>query len=208
MITLYRVCPFESPNILARFRGRKEEMIDLCLNSFLKAGAEKIIFLVDSMSLEKFKKYGEVIDCTGLGNVGTFHKQIEIGKRLDKVFLCEDDYLWRPNTFPLLKRAVEEFDFVSPYDHPSHYLEDRFDKHYEMKMIDNIVYREAPSNTLTFATKKLPEVWVKMVSFGIADHPMFQSLREDGYRIWNPTYSFATHLAEGLLAPNVEWVFD
>lgn len=208
MKVLYRVSPFESPNIVHQFKGRKDELINLCLTSLIKAGATDITFLTDRISPDRFKLYGEVIDCSGLGNVGTFQKQLELGRQYDKVFFCEDDYLWRPNTFTTFENAVDSFDFLSPYDHPAHYIEERFDKHYETKLFNGFTYREAPSNTLTFATsgKLLNDLYIKMLTYGINDHPMFDSLRKDGYRIWNPCYSFATHLAEGWEAPNFPFI--
>lgn len=212
MVALYRACPFESSNP-SPLMCNKYTQTQRCLHEFLQTKPDKIIFLLDSYDDQSlFEPYGQIIDCTGLGNVGTFHKQIEIATNIeDDVFFVEDDYLWRPDTFKHIKRAITELDFVSPYDHPSHYLEDRFDKHYETRLIDGHVYREAPSNTLTFAMRS--EIAKKtantMLRFGISDGPMFEYLaREEYLRIWNPTYSFATHLVKGLLAPNVEWNID
>jgi len=213
MRTLYRACPFNSSNRPPIFEEDKIKLLEMCLESFIKAKPKEITFLLDRMPEEQWKmfsKYGEIVDCSGLGNVGTFHKQIEMGRMYGKVFFCEDDYYWRPDTFPLLEKAVDTFDFVSPYDHPSHYVDDpRFERKYEVQLIDNIAYRDSPSNTLTFATTDsvLQDNWTKMMTFGIADHPMFEALRQDGYRIWCPTYSFATHMVNGLLAPNVPWHF-
>jgi len=211
MITIYRACSKKSvgPPPIYKDEPSKTKLLKLCLESFLRTGPDEIIFLLDRVEdTSIFEKYGKVIDCGGFGNVGTFHKQIELGKEMDKVFFCEDDYYWRPNTFKLLEKAVDYFDFISPYDHPSHY-EPQFGNHFETKMIDGIVYRDSPSNTLTFATSKrvLQDNWIKMMTFGMWDHPMFTSLKEDGFRIWCPTYSFATHMVDGLMAPNVDWPF-
>ena len=211
MITIYRVCSKNSANPPPIYKNEpnKLKLIKFCLESFLRTNPDEIIFLLDQVEDKSmFEKYGKVVDCSGLGNVGTFHKQIELGKEMDKVFFCEDDYYWRPDTFKLLEKAVDYFDFVSPYDHPSQYVPNSgFENKFEMKMIDNIVYRDSPSNTLTFATSKcvLQKTWEKMMTFGKRDHAMFTALRQEGYRIWCPTYSFATHMVEGLLAPNVEW---
>lgn len=207
MKVIYRACGYPSTKPLP-YNWDKPTLLENCLESFIATGAKDITFLLDGVeNKEMFEKYGEIIDCTGLGNVGTFHKQLELGQQHDKVFLVEDDYLWRPDTFKHMERAVDELDFVSPYDHPGHYLEERFDKHYEMKLIDNITYREAPSNTLTFATKgeTIKKLYSKMLYWGVADHEMFQDLRSQGYRMWNPVPSFATHLVDGLLAPNINW---
>lgn len=172
---------------------------------------EKIYFLLDGWDDKSlFEPFGEIVECTSLGNVGTFQKQIEMAADLqDDVFFVEDDYFWLPDTFQYMKEAIKELDFVSPYDHIGHYLEERFDKHYEIKLIGNRTYREAPSNTLTFAMRKeiADKTKIKMLSYGISDHPMFDYFRKDMYlRMWNPVPSFATHVVDGLLAPNIDWL--
>lgn len=206
MKILYRACPYPSQKPLP-VDWDKDTLTQRCLYSFMEAGAKDVTFLLDGFKdTSLFEPFGEIIDCTGFGNVGTFQKQLKLAKDYDKVMLVEDDYIWRPNTIPLIEEAIEHLDFVSPYDHPGHYTEDRFDKRYETKLIGNTVYREGPSNTLTFATKK--KAWAEMFKFGIADHEMFQHLKEKGLRIWQPTHSFATHMVDGLLAPNVNWTFE
>jgi len=212
LTTFYRAAPFKSGNP-SPLKCDKYTQTKLCLESFLDTKPEKIIFLLDSYDDQSlFEPYGEIIDCTGLGNVGTFHKQIEMcNDTEDDVFFVEDDYLWVPDTFKYMKEAVKELDFLSPYDHPGHYLEERFDKHYEMKLIGNRTYREAPSNTLTFAMRNevAKKTMTTMLRFGISDHPMFEYLRNEmGLRMHNPVPSFATHLVVGCIAPNVNWEID
>ena len=128
-----------------------------------------------------------------------------IAKLYDILFV-EDDYLWRPNTLPLLENALKTLKVLSPYDHPAHYTEERFDKKYETKLIGNEVYRTCPSNTHTFAVTK--EVLKKNIAlftrYGVHDHEMFTELNKTD-QLWCPAYSFATHLAGGNLAPNVNW---
>lgn len=209
LVTLYRASPFKSSNP-SPLTCSKYEQTKRCLQSFLSTKPEKIIFLLDSYDDRSlFEPHGEIINCTGLGNLGTFQKQIEVASNIDDdVFFVEDDYLWLPDTFKHIKEAIKTLDFVSPYDHPGHYLEPRFDKHYEMTLIEGRTYREAPSNTLTFAMRSeiAKKTTTTMLRFGTSDHPMFEYLRKDMYlRIWNPVPSFATHLVNGMEAPNVNW---
>ena len=207
MQILYRACPINSPNPPPVHAKNKYELIKMCLDSFMKAiDGHKITFILDKMHedwLPLFEGKGEIIR-TNDGNVGTFHKQLELARKMDKVFFVEDDYFWRPGTVKLIEDALDELDIISPYDHPSHYTEERFDKKYETRLINNHVYRTAPSNTLTFAThgRFINEYWPKWIGAGIADHELFQSLP---LKIWNPTNSYATHMVKGLLAPNIEW---
>lgn len=209
MVTFYRASPYTS-NKIRPVPWDKKELVKRCLYSFLEAGGTNITFILDGFTQKEsvwFTEFGQVYDATGQGNVGTFHTQLELAPHDDKVLFVEDDYMWRPATVPLLEKALDTLDFVSPYDHPAHYTEDRFSKQYNTVLIDNIVYRDSPSNTLTFGVKgqTLAKLKDRMKTFGVADHPMFEHLASLGYKIWNPTYSFATHLEKDLLAPNVDW---
>lgn len=213
MKVFYRLSPVPSFNKPPIYADDKLKLIEHCLSTYLAANESQYetVFIADSCPKDlvfKLKQFGEVIEVSGMGNVGTFHMQLLNGKDENRVLFAEDDYIWRPNALKNIDRALDDLDMVSPYDHPAHYLEERFDKRYECKLIDNIVYREAPSNTLTFAIKgrHLSSIWQYLTTFAISDHEMFQGVKERyGLRIWNPTYSFATHLVDGLLAPNVDW---
>jgi len=184
-------------------------IINKCLQSFLNFcdfTKHKITFICDSVPDEWIKyiePYGEVIRVTDCGNVGTFHMQLDLARKAnDKVLVCEDDYLWR-GKIEQLERAVDELDFVSPYDHPSHY--DMWDK-FEIRLIDGKTYRDAPSNTLTFAGHSdiFAKYYGDMIPFGIGDHPMFDHLRNLGVQNWVPCYSLATHLVVNLIAPSFD----
>lgn len=212
MKVFYRISPYLSsnPNPL----GKDKNVINFkCLMSFLEAnkGFAQLNFIVDSLDEawvnDYLKPYGEVI-YGHHGNVETFHDQLDEVCKLPNeeiVFLVEDDYMWRPESLKTINRAVEELLLVSPYDHPGHYLEDRFKfQPKQMRMIENQVYRQAPSNTLTFATKAfvIKQNIELIKKFGIRDHDMFTEL---GIDLWVPVPSIATHMVKGLIsAPFVE----
>lgn len=208
MKVFYRVSPGLSshPNPLG---SDKYTIIKKCLYTFIDAtdNDTEITFICDSMPepwINELDEFGN-IQIASHGNVETFHTQLDMASKLEddeNVLICEDDYVWRPNTLKDLAISLDVLDFVSPYDHPSHYLEERFDKHYETILISGITYRRAPSNTLTFAckAKKIKDNLSHMKAHGINDHEMWQ-----GLNIYNPCYSMATHMVEGLLAPNVNW---
>jgi len=211
MIVFYRVSPFLSsnPNPLG---NNKDLIIEKCLDSFQKTNDinAEVVFINDSLSEEwvnKLKKIGKVINSDS-GNIETFHKQLDEVCKLpneEKVLIMEDDYLWRANTLSLLNSGLDVLDLISPYDHPGHYREERFINEPKIiKEINGVIYRTAPSNTLTFACRAwvIKQNLALMKSFGIQDNDMFQALP---IKMWVPTYSFATHLVTGLLAPNIEW---
>lgn len=212
MKIFYRVSPFLSshPNPLG---ADKKKIVYECFNSFKKNITDQEVTIIsDNVPTdwyELFRSFNVLKSKTG--NVATFHRQLEEVFKLDdeeKVFLVEDDYLWTKGSIEKIERALDYVDLVSPYDHPGHYIEDRFkNEPKRMILIDTQTYREAPSNTLTFACRaKIIKNNVRVIKrFGINDHGMFQELQRLGTIMYVPVPSLATHLVEGLLAPNVEW---
>ena len=130
----------------------KTNIIRYCFDSFKKAlGNRKLVVISDAVNLGM----GEVI-VADQGNVETFHQQINYVCNLpneEKVLLCEDDYDWKPEALDRMEEALERFEIVTPYDHPGHYLEPRFQTPKEMHLIGQQVWREAPSTPLTFACR-------------------------------------------------------
>lgn len=204
----YRICPFKQHSDPPKYMDDKWELVKFCHDSFLKAKTnEPVTYLLDRCEgwTDYFSKTGEVINYIGMDTAYSIKFMFDLAKEIKgKVLMLEDDYLWRPDTIKHLWRGLDEFKLVSPYDHPSHYLEDRFkDFPFKLKLVDNIVWRNSPSNTHTFGTtgEYMREHW-DIFKEGMWDDPMYQSLPD---QIWNPTYSFATHMCRGLMAPGVDW---
>lgn len=191
----------------------KPKAVAKALETLKLAGVDKheLIVISDGYPQADFPlKYDEWLDKRGFGNEGTFKAQTQYTTSLNDdeiVLYLEDDYIWRPDTLDSLEEAVKTLGFVSPYDHPAHYLEPRFDKIYETALIGNLTYRTAPSNTLTFAApvRLIKKHEATLQGHGINDHEMFQTIIASGDKLWNPCYSMATHLVEGCEAPNVRW---
>lgn len=209
MTIYYRVSPYLSRN-KNPLGDNKLHIIQTCFESFKNAlGNQKVYILSDNLSEKQLKIFeGFNIIQANSGNIGSFQHQLELASQLDpeeKVFLIEDDYLWVPGAIDLVERSLDVLPIVSPYDHPGHYIEDRF-KHQERKivLIDNHTYRSAPSNTLTFATKAglIKKYLDHFKSYGVRDHEMFSDLDVE---MFVPVPSLATHLVVGLLAPNIDW---
>lgn len=210
MKIFYRVSPFLSSNPNPMGRDKKHIVYE-CFKSFQKSlTGQEVTIIADSIPTdwyELFKDYRVLIAPNG--NVPSFHKQLDEVCKLpneEKVALIEDDYLWIPGAMGKIERALDEFNLVSPYDHPGHYLEERFQTPKRMRLIEDQTWREAPSNTLTFATHAwLIKQNIDMIkAMGIQDHKMFTTLEHDMYV---PVPSLATHLVTGLLAPNREWTW-
>ena len=183
-------------------------ILKTCLDSFLKAGKAEITFIADRLTEEQrdmFGKHGKIVDCEE-GMIASRNKAFELACELDeeKVLFAEDDYLWVPDCLEKLELVLDELPLISPYDHPGHYLEERFkNEPKKMILINNHTFRSAPSNTHTFAChasliKENRDLFMK--TWG--DHETFVKL---GVQMYVPVPSWATHLVTGLLAPNVNW---
>lgn len=214
MKVFYRASPFLSPNPNPLGKD-KMFILKKCWESFRKTCKEKVFLIADRLEesiIEYiFDKNIELIIPKKEGNLGTFWEQLDLVSQLpneEKVFLVEDDYLWIEDCFEKIEKALDFLDLISPYDHPGHYLEERFkNEPKKMVLIEGQTYREMPSNTLTFATKAwvIKQNFEMIKSFGLADHEMFTALNEKGIGLWCPVPSLATHLVVGLLAPNRDW---
>ena len=209
MTIYYRVSPYLSRN-KNPLGEDKQSIISVCFDSFKKAlDGQKVIILSDCLNEDQLKIFdGFEVIAAQQGNEGSFHHQLDLASALDrseKVFLVEDDYLWQPEAIREIELALDVLQLVSPYDHPGHYLEDRFSsQERRMALINNRTYRSAPSNTLTFATTSgvLQDHLGMIKSYGVRDHELFSDLPVEMYV---PVPSLATHLVTGLLAPNVDW---
>lgn len=183
----------------------KYKLVKMCHDSFKKAlsGDEKITYLLDRCDWDElFEDMGNVIHYEAEGRFDSVVRMFELAKTMKghKLFL-EDDYYWRPGTVKNIVKALDHVNLVSPYDHPTHY-----DRWPDMRLvnINGLVYRSSPSTTHTFASRgdffdAHSDIFIK---YGDQDHPMFEEIPDD---MFQPTYSFATHMVEGLLAPNIDW---
>lgn len=210
MHVLYRVSPYLSthPSPLG---NNKLEITKTCFESFNRAVDTDIdlTIIADNLPPEYLHIFeGQRVIPGNGGNIKTFHQQLDIVCTLpneDKVLLAEDDYLWMPNSLKTIERSLDEFEIMSPYDHPGHYLEERFkNQPKRIRLIDNQTYRDAPSNTLTFACRAyvIKQNIDLIKSFGVRDHEMFQALGKD---LWVACPALATHTVVGLLSPNRDW---
>lgn len=211
MRVLYRVSPYLSshPNPLGK---DKLSIVKACFESFKRAIDTDITLTIiaDNLPPEYLTVFdGYTVIPGNHGNIETFHQQLDLVCTLpneDKVLLAEDDYIWAPNSLSKIKRSLDEFELMSPYDHPGHYIEERFkNQPRRLRLIDGQVYRDAPSNTLTFACRAyvIKQNIYLIKSFGVRDHELFQTLAKD---LWLPVPSLATHTVEGLLAPGRDWM--
>ena len=210
MEIVYRISPFKPDNLPVYYPDDKWKLVQMCHKSFLNAGGGnyKITYIINSCDWGKHFKGGDIVKIRATSKLESLRAAFKVGLETgEDVLFVEDDYLWRPGTIPLLEHALKTLRVMSPYDHPSHYAEERFnDFPFRLKQIGNEVYRTCPSTTHTFAVTKdvMKENYNLISDYGVQDHEMYTELNKVA-QLWCPTYSFATHLAGGNLAPNVNW---
>jgi hypothetical protein len=191
------------------FFGRdKWKMVKACHLSFLKAGNSDRTYILDNCpdSWRKyFSHYGEVIN-TNLGKIGSRNFAFETAANMKgKILFLEDDYIWRPDTLPVLEKSLDHFKIVTPYNHPDHYPENAT-RSWEMTKFAGFSWRHCITGTHTFATTSevINENYDIFVN-SPKDWIMFTELEIKGIPLFCPAYSMATHLVKGKLALGTDW---
>jgi hypothetical protein len=167
----YRICPFMSRTPPPVHADSKLKLAALCLRSFKAALGSirvKIWAVLDNCPPEYEKLFTDLWDkedlvlCPfpGLGNGGTFLKQIEILTRQDDadlVYLAEDDYVYLPGKFHLMTDLIRkhpDVDFCTPYDHPDYYHHDFHLHKMRIKVEQGQVWKTQNGTTCTLLTRK------------------------------------------------------
>ena len=149
----------------------KYKLSELCLKSLKKSlSGLKVKFwaLLDNCPeeyTELFRNYFddnelEIINLPGIGNNGTFQKQVEILSAQNEseiVYFAEDDYFYLPDTFIEmvgLIRNNKDIKFVTPYDHPDYYNLDIHKYDSEIITFNNRHWRTVSTTCMTFLTTK------------------------------------------------------
>lgn len=196
------------------FGDDKFGMVKACTLSFLAAGGCERVYLLDNCPtayINWFNKYGKGEVATGIwGKKGSLYAAYDFARRRlktdsDTILFLEDDYLWRPNTLADLDSAILRFGMATPYDHGSHYVQDR-GQCMDVYAHGNLTWRWCRTTTHTFGvTGKVFTDVPDDFYYGLHDWQMFTKLDIDGHRIYSPMYSMATHLVTGALAYNTNW---
>lgn len=149
----------------------KFKLAALCLRSFKAALGSlnaKIWAILDNCPPEYEKLFTDLwapedlVLCPqpGIGNGGTFVKQIEILNQQEDaelVYLAEDDYVYLPGRLHLaldLFRKNPEVDFCTPYDHPDYYRHDFHLHPMRIKVEQGQVWKTQNGTTCTLLTRK------------------------------------------------------
>ena len=137
-----------------------------------------------------------------------FYEEIEKGQDDDLYYLCEDDYLHRPNAIALIKNLFKSGykGFFLPYDYPDRYTIDR-SKECNIILGPNSHLRSVPSATFTMVADKTTWMNYKM------DIIRGSVFCDDGWtwKVFKQTNAFcpipgwSCHFQEGYVSPYVDW---
>lgn len=212
------MCPEGNPNKQRPHNMNKMEVVRYCYDSVIKAFPDShITFLIDKPNIEIMELVEECpnphdyeifhFENWSDGNVGTFHRQLELACDKDKVLLTEDDYYYLPEAGKIIEEALDSLEFLTPYDHPGYYYESDHDYKRNVALVGDRHWQTVSSTCLTFATRgeSIKEVIDTMKGYGWQDHFMWLELTEK-HQLWSPIPSLATHMETPYLASNFLWL--
>lgn len=217
MTIIYRMCGIASSNPSPIYQDNKYKLNELCLKSVITAFSDvkpKFIFLFDKCGVEYHKLLSdfpyeyEIVDAN-LGINGTMLEAYNIASELeDYVIFQECDYLYKGVIGKKYLRAMKELGIVSPYDHPNFYHAREYHREEcRIKLVGDYHFRTCERNTMTWGChtniiKKHRELFDR---HGYLDGQVWYDLKAEGYDLWTPLPSFATHMVESCLAPGIDW---
>jgi hypothetical protein len=168
----YRIYPkVAKPALGLPFSDDKARLAEVCLQSFRRSLGNlrvRLWVLLDGCPPEyaaMFRRYFaepdlELIPLGGIGNYGTFNRQIEILSQQNDselVYFAEDDYFYLPDQFRSMLdflQAHEDVDFVSPFDHLDCYSMELHHMPVWIRVFQGRHWRTAASTCLTFLTTR------------------------------------------------------
>jgi Glycosyl transferase family 2 len=168
----YRIYPRVARSAVGLpYSESKLRLSEICLRSFKNSLGNlrvKLWVLLDGCPdgySDLFRRYFDDQDLTllplsGVGNHGTFGKQIHIlleQEQSDLVYFAEDDYVYRPGQFPRMVEFLQnqkDAHFVTPYDHLDCYTLDIHRHPKWVRAYGGHHWRTAASTCLTFLTRK------------------------------------------------------
>lgn len=193
----------------------------------------KITVVFDGDSKDHFVSKFPSVDIVHVENGGTETKSFTwlvnhvcektVIKDDDIVYFVEDDYIHRPDSVKILRDIFQSsnVDYVSLYDHPDKYIPGYFQR-FAQGFITHVVCTDAchwkttPSTTNTYAMrfstlKRDREIHLKYSDFDKVgpisqDHAKFCDLWNSGKSLVTPIPGYSTHVENGMLSPNIDWV--
>ena len=227
MRVYYRIYPGK-PGNRPFADGDKLNLVQGCLRSFMASVAMAdvhITFLLDDCPTDWVRAVFDIMDpysvitydiikLDGIGNKPSFLEQLEMaldGPDDEFIYFAEDDYLYRPMAIAKMLSFARTGcdDFITLYDHPDRYRRGD-DCHVKdhIEICDDWHWRTAESTTMTFGAWKdtiRKAVGVIRENACTGRGMWYPILSRQGFTLWSPMPSLATHVQDGVLAPCVDW---
>ncbi len=225
MKVFYRIYPGKAEN-RPYAEGDKGRLMGVCLTSFLNS-CWRARTLIDLCVLldgcprswqaavhEIVRPYTGLVRYTmtelgGIGNKPSFLKQLEMaldGPSDEFIYFAEDDYLYHPEA---IRRLVEiaGIGLITLYDHPDRYVRNDNRPDGALRVMGDHHWRTHESTTMTFGVTHaiLAEIQGFVKDYACEGRGMWYPILDEGYKLWGPVPSLATHVHEGVLAPCVDW---
>jgi len=217
------MCGIPSTNPSPYFQKDKFKLNELCLRSFC-SGYESVpnlmnlsvYFILDHCDKEYEKmidgicQFDKTIQHTNLGINNTCLLQYDLAMQSNSdVFLFQEcDYIYQPQSGLKLLEGVKKLSLVSPYDHRNFYIDKTIHSdECKIKLINDQHWRSVERNTMTFAmtNKALRDNFGILKKHGYIDNQVWHDMRANGYTLYVPIPSIATHMVKDFMAPGVDW---
>lgn len=202
-------------------------LAELCLKSVIEGFGDikpKIHFLLDSCPpeweemikktlVDNFTgaKWDYEIEHINCNNQNTSYLiQLDRARYVDDLILFqEDDYVYLPNVGKKIESAMNELEFVSPYDHRELY-DEKLDYHkgkWDIKLVADQHWRTIDFNTMTWGchSGRLSDYWEELHLHGFWDMDTWKEMAKAGAKLWSPIPSLATHMHADFLASGINW---
>lgn len=222
MLVLYRFAHRKSP-LSAKspvFADDLFKLNEMCLKSFVLGFGDikpRVIFICDYCPKELYQplidtvpfQHEEVWTNIGINDTCLLQYELANSGNEDVVVFAEQDYTWRPLIGKMLEKAIKKYGLVSPYDHKNFYIDRSIhSQDCKIDLIDEQHFRTTERNTMTFGMTR--EAFDKnfdiLKKYGYLDNDVWHGMRANGYPLWVPIPSMATHMVEGFLSPGLDWV--
>lgn len=218
MLVIYRLCSEGNPD-KKRPIWPKMKLVEACFTSVMKAFDCEFHFIIDKPTVELVNLVKtcshpytmEILHTQGWmeGNEASYFRQLDIAsEREDSVLLLEDDYYFLENAGSKIEKALKELKYITPYDHPGYYYEEKHSYPKTVKIIGDHHWMSIIDTTLTFGVqsgKLIKENMKAFKSHSVWDEHMWSELNET---VWCPVPSLATHMETPYIAPCVVWPFQ
>ena len=219
MIVYYRLCGIPSTNASPIFQEDKMRLNKLCLKSFVnafKSVKPYIVFICDYCPPEyddmirRIVPFKYEIKHTEIGINETMLMSYELAKysQAESILFAECDYLWIGGAGRAFLNGLTELELVSPYDHLNFYIDSTIhSEDCKIRLINDYHWRSTERNTMTFGMSRKAFIrnYEILKKYGYLDNDVWREMRENGYRLFVPIPSCATHMVRDFLAPSRDW---